>query len=290
MDRLAIFVDAGYLMAQLGKIKTRGERASRAELSIAKPKDLARMLIVAAEGLLGNNRLLRLYWYDGAKNGQMTAEHRAIVSVDDVQLRLGSINNVGQQKGVDSRIVTDIIDLAQKHAISDAVVVSGDADLAVGIEIAQRSGLRVGLLGFAGKSLDGQKPVKHAQSEEIVLIADRHLVITPDMQWLSTILHTPTILPTSTTETQQTIATPLPAQLISTQANTADLTKIDAAVRGFFDQLKDKPEPDSLLPSIPGEIDKALLNAVRTALGRILTDSEKRNVRAKFRGLAGELS
>jgi uncharacterized LabA/DUF88 family protein len=286
MDRLAVFVDAGYLMAQLGKVKTNGERVSRAELSISKPKELADLLIQSAEKLIGNARLLRLYWYDGAKNGQMTAEHRAMVSVDDVQLRLGSINNVGQQKGVDSRIVTDLIDLAQKHAIADAVVVSGDADLAVGIEIAQRSGVRVGLLGFSGKSAIGSKVVKHAQSEEIVLIADRHLVITPDEKWLSTITHTPIVLQAPSPSITKQVAAAL-AVTNSTASSTSDNT-VDTAtpVQAFFSSLEIKPKAAELLPSIPGEIDKLLLNSVRTYIGRVLTDAEKRKVRAQFRGLA----
>lgn len=288
MDRLAIFVDAGYLMAQLGKIKTRGERVSRSELSIANPKELVFLLIQSAANLIGNTRLLRLYWYDGAKNGQMTAEHRAIVSVDDVQLRLGSINNVGQQKGVDSRIVTDLIDLAQKHAISDAVVISGDADLAVGIEIAQRSGVRVGLLGFAGKSILGKKTVRHAQSEEIVLIADRHLVIEPNESWLTAILHTPAVLPVPLTESQP--SAPNASQIDKTMSMTplSEAETLTQSVQTFFQKLEKKPEPTSLFPSIPGAIDRALLNAVRTSMGRILTDSEKRLVRAQFRGLASE--
>lgn len=285
MDRLAIFVDAGYLMSQLGKIKTNGERANRATLGIVDPRQLAQLLIDTSKKLIGNQCLLRLYWYDGAKNGQLTAEHRAIVSVDDIQLRLGSINNVGQQKGVDSRIVTDLIDLAQKHAISDAVVVSGDADLAVGIEIAQRSGVRIGLLGFAGKSLQGNRLVKHSQSEEIVLITDRHQVIHPNESWLETLSHIPAVqspmldLVVASSSDSATVVK-------STEAKPQRLGDLESAVMQFYEGLKEKPASDQLLPSIPGNIDKPMLMSIKNSLGRLLTEQEKRQARALFRGAA----
>jgi uncharacterized LabA/DUF88 family protein len=54
----------------------------------------------------------------------------------DVKIRLGYINGAGQQKGVDSLIVTDLIELARNQAISDAYLVSGDGDLRVAVQIA----------------------------------------------------------------------------------------------------------------------------------------------------------
>jgi hypothetical protein len=67
---------------------------------------------------------------------------------DDVKLRLGAISNYGKQKGVDSLIVADLIDLARNHAISDAVLLSGDEDTRIGVQIAQSFGVRVHLVGI----------------------------------------------------------------------------------------------------------------------------------------------
>ena len=67
---------------------------------------------------------------------------------DGVKLRLGMIAFTGRQKGVDSLIVTDLIELARNHAISDAILLSGDEDVRIGVQIAQSFGVRVHLLGI----------------------------------------------------------------------------------------------------------------------------------------------
>lgn len=131
------------------------------------PHGLITMLVNKAKTELLNNNLLRVYWYDGVGNS-LSTEHKQIISLNDVQLRAGTINKSGQQKGVDSKIVTDLIELATNRAISDALVVTGDGDLAIGIEIAQRRGVRIAVLGVEEPSLVG-----HGQSPEITNIADR---------------------------------------------------------------------------------------------------------------------
>lgn len=54
----------------------------------------------------------------------------------------------GQQKGVDSLLVTDLVELARNRAISDAVLLSGDEDVRIGVQIAQGFGVRVHLIGI----------------------------------------------------------------------------------------------------------------------------------------------
>ena len=63
-----------------------------------------------------------------------------------MKLRLGIVNLAGQQKGVDSLIVTDLVELARNHAITDAILLSGDEDLRIGVQIAQSFGVRVHLI------------------------------------------------------------------------------------------------------------------------------------------------
>jgi uncharacterized LabA/DUF88 family protein len=168
MGRFAVFVDAGYLLQKSVAILSNKKSNSRGDLDLTDPAGLMKMLIAAAGKVLNNNDLLRVYWYDGVK-GSMSPEHKAIVAVEDVQFRAGTINGQGQQKGVDSLIVTDLIELATHHAISDALLVTGDSDLAVGIELAQRRGVRVAVLGIA----EVTGGVHHSQSAEITNIADR---------------------------------------------------------------------------------------------------------------------
>ncbi len=76
-----------------------------------------------------------------------TAEQQDLADSDDVKLRLGVIAYTGRQKGVDSLIVTDLIELARNHAITDALLLSGDEDVRIGVQIAQTYGVRVHLLG-----------------------------------------------------------------------------------------------------------------------------------------------
>jgi len=68
--------------------------------------------------------------------------------MDHIKLRLGFVTGQKQQKGVDSLIVTDVIDLARNHAITDAVILSGDEDIRIGVQIAQSFGVRVHLIGI----------------------------------------------------------------------------------------------------------------------------------------------
>ncbi|TIW66226.1 MAG: NYN domain-containing protein, partial [Mesorhizobium sp.] len=112
-----------------------------------------------------DTKLLRIYWYDGAVSGSRpTTDQAAVAGLDDVKLRLGFINSHGQQKGVDSLIVTDMIELARLKSIGDAILLSGDEDVRVGVQIAQNYGVRVHLLGIA--------PSRGSQSQQLMLEAD----------------------------------------------------------------------------------------------------------------------
>ena len=83
--------------------------------------------------------LLRVYWYDGASQGP-TPQHNTLARLADVKVRLGLVNSYGQQKGVDSLIVTDMLTLARNRAMAHCVLLSGDEDLRVGVQMAQECG------------------------------------------------------------------------------------------------------------------------------------------------------
>ena len=170
MNRYVIMVDAGYLLHQGLAIVSNKAGRKRSELEITNVPGLVSLLDQKAKSTLAlaDKELLRVYWYDGVSSS-LTPQQRALVSVDDVQLRAGTINGTGQQKGVDSLIVTDLIELTSHHAICDAILVTGDSDLAVGIELAQRRGVRIAVLGI--EDLAGG--VSHSQSFEITSRADR---------------------------------------------------------------------------------------------------------------------
>jgi uncharacterized LabA/DUF88 family protein len=64
-------------------------------------------------------------------------EQLSLAEADNVKPRLGQINDFGQQKGVDSLIVTDLVELSRNGSIGDALLLSGDEDVRIGVEIAQ---------------------------------------------------------------------------------------------------------------------------------------------------------
>ncbi|MYS79322.1 MULTISPECIES: NYN domain-containing protein [Streptomycetaceae] len=140
----ALFVDVGYVYAAMGLLVA-GSAERRAFRVDA--EQLITGLIDEARRVFPEGRLLRVYWYDGARERVHTVEQRQIAELPDVKVRLGNLNAHNQQKGVDSLIRSDLESLARNHAIDDAVVISGDEDLVSAVEAAQSYGVRVHLWG-----------------------------------------------------------------------------------------------------------------------------------------------
>ena len=162
MKRSAVFVDAGYLYAE-GSKALAGHKLRRGAVQLDLPKTITKLRETSAERSPGAS-LLRIYWYDGLLRGKQSSDQRELAYSDDVKLRLGIVNEAGQQKGVDSLIVTDLVELARNHAIADAILLSGDEDLRIGVQIAQSFGVRVHLIGIA--------PRRASQSDSLLQEAD----------------------------------------------------------------------------------------------------------------------
>jgi uncharacterized LabA/DUF88 family protein len=141
----AIFVDAGYLYAAAGRLVAGTEDRRAFDLDA---EGLIDALIDKARSIFADSRLLRVYWYDGARRRIHTAEQQSIAELPDVKVRLGNLNANNQQKGVDSLIRTDLESLARHRAISDAALLGGDEDLVSAVEAAQGYGARVHLWGI----------------------------------------------------------------------------------------------------------------------------------------------
>lgn len=143
MDQFAIFVDAGYFSAAAAELITGSPKRHRIKFDFP--------LLVNALNSLGNqlatpdSRLLRIYWYDGAKYAWPTSWHNALSDLPNVKVRLGHLRG-GQQKGVDTLLVLDFIRLAERRAISDAILIGGDEDLREGVFYVQERGVRVHLV------------------------------------------------------------------------------------------------------------------------------------------------
>ncbi|MFQ6142792.1 NYN domain-containing protein [Streptomyces seoulensis] len=141
----AIFVDAGYLYAAAGRLVAGTEDRRAFDLDA---EGLIDALIDRARNVFADSRLLRVYWYDGARRRIHTAEQQTIAELPDVKVRLGNLNANNQQKGVDSLIRSDLESLARHRAISDAALLGGDEDLVSAVEAAQGYGARVHLWGI----------------------------------------------------------------------------------------------------------------------------------------------
>ena len=204
-------------------------------------------------------RLLRIYWYDGSASGRLSLDQSALAKSDDIKLRLGQINSAGQQKGVDSLIVTDLIELACNRAVSDVLLVSGDEDVRIGVLIAQSFGVRAHLLGIEAS--------KNSQSPLLMQEADT------------------TSMWTKVDVEKFLFTKPQPLELTalgSTKPDDLDQVAIDLAHALDRDQISSFAEYRKGNNNIPSEFDGKLLAKARDQVKRDLTQSEKRSLRGKF--------
>jgi hypothetical protein len=117
---------------------------------------------------------LRTYWYDGARDLVPTPDQVEVGNLPGVKLRLGRLTPHGQ-KGVDSRIVRDLIILSSAQAISTAYLVGGDEDLREGVSEAQERGVRVVLMGVEPLNEQNLSPTLAMEADDVQLL-DRAFV------------------------------------------------------------------------------------------------------------------
>lgn len=276
MDQYAIFVDAGYLFAQGSAVLT-GSKKPRHSLSLDAQAVVLQLKSTAAEQA-PSCRLLRIYWYDGAVGGARPSTDQAqLANLDNVKLRLGFVNSSGEQKGVDSLIVTDLIELSRLNSISDAVLLSGDEDVRIGVQIAQNFGVRIHLLGI--------RPSRGSQSHYLLQEADT------TSEWdKDTVELFLSVRPSEVDGHGSSAKTHLDSKVekaISVPANPDCAQEIDSAIREFVLALTDLDlkELEAYWNSdrgIPAEFDKRLLRACRERIGRMLSREELRHMRSLF--------
>jgi uncharacterized LabA/DUF88 family protein len=170
VDRCALFVDAGYLLAD-GAMAAVGTRR-RDSVSWDYP-GLLKLLTNLAEEETGLP-LLRCYWYEATVEGRRTPEHDAMADLPSMKLRLSRMRP-GRREGVDAEIHRDLTTLARNGAISDAIVVSDEEDLGRIIADVQDLGMRVALLHV---TVDGNWTISRSLRQEcdgIIEIAGLHL-------------------------------------------------------------------------------------------------------------------
>ena len=264
--RSAVFVDDGYLYAQ-GSVALAGQKMSRAEVKLDLSRTIAKLREVSAEKT-GDSPLLRIYWYDGLMRGELSADQQRVADTEDVKLRLGIVNWAGQQKGVDSLIVTDLVELARNHAITDAVLLSGDEDLRIGVQIAQSFGVRVHLIGI--------EPSRGSQSTSLLQEADT------TTEWSRAKMCELLAIEPSLRSSDR-VAGDAALPHVSGEVVTA----LEQTIEGFVSALS--PEERMILGSlqeadmVPRPFDTKLLATCGTALGRNLDQAEKAQMRKMLR-------
>lgn len=260
MDRAAIFIDAGYLFAAGSKLLT-GEKLPRREIVLN--YDAMRSLLDKVLAELAGLPLLRIYWYDGTSTGP-TPQQLTLAYRPDVKLRLGFINQQGQQKGVDSLIVTDLINLARNRAMADALLMTGDEDIRVGVQQAQEFGVRVHLIGIA--------PSRENQSGFLLQEVDsvRELNQSEVQSFLS-----------------RSALEALASTTLSVPATDSEPAMLDAVAQMIAQELSAEEMEvvlkESAGVSVPQQIDRRLLAMGSQRLGGVqLSPSQKRHIRSKF--------
>jgi hypothetical protein len=171
MGRIAGFLDAGYVLA--GAHDLLGGPVTRSAFACGYDTLLpAIQAEIVGHAGAADLTYLRTYWYDGARNGLPTADHRRIGSLPFVKVRLGRLNQRGQQKGVDGLIYRDLTNLARAAAIERAYVFTGDEDIREGVVTAQDLGVQVVLMSYHPTRQTGRSAALVREVDDM-LVLDR---------------------------------------------------------------------------------------------------------------------
>jgi hypothetical protein len=176
--------------------------------------------------------------------------------------------------------VTDLIELARLGAICDAVLLSGDEDVRIGVQIAQNYGVRVHLLGIA--------PSRGSQSKALLQEADT--TSEWDAATVSKFLSVRSV-PAPSLATPTAVTKPPAGAHPPTSGGTpsvpAEAARLQAVVKDFADNLAEG-DLKSLLSywatqrGVPPAFDGRLLAKSRAAIGRDLDMDERRFARVQF--------
>ena len=170
MDRCALFVDAGYLLAD-GAMAVHGTR-NRDSVSWDY-SGLVQFLNEVARDRTGLP-LLRCYWYEAVTDDRRTQEQEGIADIPGVKFRAARIRP-GRREGVESYVQRDLSTLARTGVLCDVVLVSGDEDMAPVVAEVQDMGVRVTVVHV---SVEGNWTISRAlrrECDDLIEIGAGHL-------------------------------------------------------------------------------------------------------------------
>lgn len=261
MNRIAVFVDAGYLYATGSEVLL-GERQPRSALQMNFPAILSHLQGLAAQ--ISRHELLRIYWYD------FSTGHLPLL--DGVKLRSGF--EPGER--ISGQIAADLTKLSRNHAISDALILAGDDELRSAVIQAQENGVRVHLVTLGHPEL---RPGRYSLRAE----CDTRRVF--DSSGIAGFL-------SRRSEQQLNLPVGEDSETPAEETTAASEEVLSGFVRAHLSELYS----DSLdllaelgpRDPLPRELDGPLLVGVKRALGRPLLESEKRVLRDMAKRLARE--
>jgi len=305
----AIFVDAGYLIAAMATRLTGSSLRRGVKVGY---RTMISDLIASVEVRSGLP-LLRVYWYDAGRNGIADQEQEQVAALPRVKLRLGRVGVEGEQKGVDLRIGLDMVGHSRNGAVDIIYLLSGDDDLTEAVEEAQAQGVQVVVLAVPGDSggphgvsrhlvqaADGVEMLEDSLLEKSFSVVGRVTPLTgieavarasrlPGPPSEAVVPRAPAMAPNTaysgSGDGKPYIASEYqhdPAELTATIADIVDKTYkawLHTATPTQLSELR------AGCPTIPRDIDRALLLDLSAALGGYYLDDQVRSeLRSRFWG------
>ena len=279
MDRFALFIDAGHLLAEGGSLCCSTKKRSAIGCNFQSLIEELGKLCADYCGL----PMLRAYWYDAAKDAVPTPEQLLIARLPQTKLRLGRLSG-GKQKGVDSLIVRDLMTLARERAVATAFLLGGDDDLREGMLAAQEMGVAVNVLGIP-TTLAGTAN----QAESLIREADQHIMLAT--AFLARFLTARSAaLPLLATPPSVTPPVSLPPAAGNADQAPMDSATVATAAASFALAWHSGQQADEITrliagaPVIPKPLDILLLGSLEEAVGGSLRDRDdlKKDARAAF--------
>ncbi|WP_229068853.1 NYN domain-containing protein [Actinoplanes sp. DH11] len=293
-------MDVGYLLSATAVRVTGTSFRNGIEVDY---ESLIDALVQQAEALSGLP-VLRVHWYDSARDGVPDIQQQLIGELSNVKLRLGRFGREGQQKGVDLRIGLDLVTHARNGAADVFILVSGDDDLTEAVEEAQAHGVQVILL-----AVPDAKDKPHAISRHLIRAADGLKTIFPEtidqtvtkvevQGWRPRAKATPNGVTSqggsyahrtsAVLESGATIGSE-PAGSATDEDPAYLAEQIDSVVTNVLATFRRSATAEALTelmagrPSIPRDIDKALLTDLSDRRGGIdLDETVRHRLRTKF--------
>lgn len=225
----SLYIDVGYLRAGAAVRATGTSLGSGIHIEYA---PLIRGLIETAEAQSGMP-ILRVHWYDAAKDRIPTVQQQRIGQLSKVKLRLGRFGREDKQKGVDLRLGLDLVSNARNRTSNVFFLLSGDDDLTEAVEEAQALGIQLTVLAMPTSSGS-----PYGVSAHLIQAADDFDILDADFLDSVVFKRDPTPQPAPAPPAPQEASSPpatvkakIPAALIPEPAAAADPPAPSAAPR-----------------------------------------------------------